>query len=214
MKNTPNNRTFIYAGLYVFAGLGCDILVSMLIYGLIPDLEARKFIANTLTVLIWFATLFLSYRFIKKENLQLALLTKSAYITLPLISIIIVFLNIYIKDQGIPQIVREWTIFQSLGFWFIPTYIMQLIYYILEAGLITCMVIFAQKWGETNFHNKFIPYGGIFVAFTWGLIHILTQNLWVGIYGFGISLLLGFAYTLSKKSWPVLYLLALLLFII
>ncbi len=61
-------------------------------------------------------------------------------------------------------------------------FIFQNIYYLFETALIVLNIVFGQKFGEVLTKKDKLPYGGLFLAFTWGLMHILTQGLQAGVY--------------------------------
>ena len=80
------------------------------------------------------------------------------------------------------------------------TFILQIIYYFLEASFVTLIIIMGSKWGENKKYNHILPYGGIILAITWGAVHFLTKNVLVGIYGVLISILIGLGYIHTKKK--------------
>jgi hypothetical protein len=60
------------------------------------------------------------------------------------------------------------------------------------------------------FHKEKIPYGGIVVALTWGLVHILSKgSLATGILAAGAGFSFGVTYLLLnrdvRKVYPVLF---------
>jgi hypothetical protein len=42
--------------------------------------------------------------------------------------------------------------------------------------LISLIIVFGQKVCEKWFHNEKIPYGGIILGLTWGLVHTYTKG--------------------------------------
>jgi hypothetical protein len=102
--------------------------------------------------------------------------------------------------------------FQNLG----PLlFAFQYIYYMAETLLFVLIIAFGQKAGEIWFKKPAIPYGGIIVALTWGLVHILTQgSLFVGLYSAFLGLLLGLVYLLLNKKFTLSLLVLFLIFVI
>jgi hypothetical protein len=96
----------------------------------------------------------------------------------------------------------------------IATFIFQYLYYIAESMLFLAIVIFAQKFGEMAFMKKIIPWGGIMCGLTWGLGHILTQDLFTGIYSFFVSILFGIVYLQMKKNVKYAYIIIALMFML
>lgn len=88
-------------------------------------------------------------------------------------------------------------------------FIFQYIYYFFETMLITLILVFGQNAFETWFHKRNIPYGGIIVAITWGMVHFFSKDFATGI----LSVIAGFAfgsvYLLTnrdvRKTYPVLW---------
>ncbi len=68
--------------------------------------------------------------------------------------------------------------FKTLG-WF--KFIFQYIYYFFEMLLVTLILIFGQKACEKWFKRANIPYGGIVIAITWGVVHFITKDFIAGI---------------------------------
>ncbi|TAN65517.1 hypothetical protein WS9_012180 [Paraclostridium sordellii 8483] len=98
--------------------------------------------------------------------------------------------------------------FQRLG---VLKFIFQYIYYLFEVFLITLIVIFAQKAFEKWFKNETIPYGGIVLALTWGLMHIVSKgSITVGLLSAFGGFLYGSAYLVVgkdyRKALPLMYL--------
>lgn len=89
--------------------------------------------------------------------------------------------------------------------------IFQYIYYLFEVLLVLLTVAFAQECGDRAFKTKYVPWGGILLALTWGLSHIITQgDLVVGLSYALYSILFGIAFLCVKKniyiSYPVIVL--------
>lgn len=93
-------------------------------------------------------------------------------------------------------------------------FIFQSIYYLFEAALILLTIAFGQKFGEMLFKKNSLPYGGMFLALTWGLIHILLQGGPTGAYAFCMSLLYGMIYILLKKNVRYSYVVIAVVFIL
>lgn len=98
--------------------------------------------------------------------------------------------------------------FQRLG---VLKFVFQYIYYFLETFLMSLMIIFGQKACEKWFEKENVPYGGIVLALTWGLLHILSKgSVAVGLMcAFG-GFLYGSSYLIVDKDYrkalPLMYL--------
>lgn len=78
----------------------------------------------------------------------------------------------------------------------------QYIYYLFEAFLISLIIVFGQKACEVWFKNENIPYGGIVLALTWGLMHIASKgSVAVGLLSAFGGFLYGSAYLVVGKDY-------------
>ena len=78
-------------------------------------------------------------------------------------------------------------------------WLVQVAYYIAELGPIILIIRFGQRAGELWLRNVQIPWGGITLAMTWGLVHFLTQDAATGVYGIVLSLVMGAIYVLTGR---------------
>jgi hypothetical protein len=93
-------------------------------------------------------------------------------------------------------------------------FIFQNIYYLFEAALIVLTIIFGQRFGELITKKGNLPWGGLFLAMTWGLVHILLQDLNTGIYTFIMAILYGIVYVALNKNTKYSYILITFMFIL
>lgn len=94
-------------------------------------------------------------------------------------------------------------------------FLFQYIYYALESLLIVLIIAHGQKAFETKFGtSKSIPFGGIFLAATWGLVHIFTQGGSTGIDSVIQSMLFGTAYLVLTKNYKISYIAIALMFML
>lgn len=133
--------------------------------------------------------------------------TKGIVISLILI-IACIALNAY--DWGSLKIVGEFQKKELIEF------IFQYIYYMFEIGLVFLIVVFGQKFVESLLKKKsMIPFGGIVLGCTWGLIHILTQgSIITGLGVMVFSLMYGIIYIVLNRNTKYSYLAMVIAFII
>lgn len=91
----------------------------------------------------------------------------------------------------------------------------QYIYYAFESLLITLIVAHGQtaleNWlGKT----KWIPYGGVVLAATWGLVHISTQDIATGIFSVVQAALFGIIYMVLNKDFKLSYIAITIMFML
>ena len=102
--------------------------------------------------------------------------------------------------------------------WF--QFIFQYIYYLFEAIIILIMIVFTQEATERFLKThkiklKHIPWGGIILAATWGIVHLATEtSLIYAICYIILSLLAGAAHLAVNKNVYLSYTLIVLIFLI
>lgn len=205
---------YLALGLYAFAGFGLEVVLSMLL-PMILGVKGSDYtlvhhcIHWTLTCILWGSmALFLVRLSRKKYAFDLMKLngmpdSKRWLLAVGISAIAIIVTTI---AWGGLKPVQEYkgivnSLFQNIYYWF-------------EAVLILLTIAFGQKFGETLFKKDSLPYGGIFLALTWGLIHILLQGTMTGIYAVFMSLLFGMVYILLKKNIRYSYVMIALVFIL
>lgn len=218
-KNTfKKGYRFLELSLYAFGGLGIEALLVFFVEPLIFNKSFNNF-SVTENILHWIITCIiwggLSYLLIKKAKKSYDFNIFSYKDSIGLLNWIICFgllataVVISLIGWNGSKIVKEFIHNGWLKF------IFQYIYYFFETILFVLIIVFAQKAGETWFSKKNIPWGGIFVALTWGLAHIFTKGeLMVGISASVVGLLYGVAYLVSKKNLYIAFPLILLMFIL
>ncbi len=90
----------------------------------------------------------------------------------------------------------------------------QYLYYAFESWLVLLIVAHGQLAFEHRFGSRNIPFGGVFLAATWGLVHILTQGTATGIYTVIQSLLFGSVYIFLNKNYKLSYVAIALMFML
>lgn len=160
---------------------------------------------------IWFSlsilTIFLAHNFYNLNVIEHkeALNSRNALyaISVAIFTLLVIF---FIKKQfGFIYAVRNW---QSI-------YIAQYVYYLAEILVAICFVCFAQNSCVQDFlmSNK-IPWGGVFLGLTWGLMHWWTQqSLTIGVTGMALGLIFGLLYVLFDYNFFLTYITCFALFI-
>lgn len=78
--------------------------------------------------------------------------------------------------------------------------VMQWLYYAAEVVVMTLIIAFGQRAGELRFGRPALPWGGLLLALTWGLVHVLLQGVGAGVYGMLISVAFGMVFVLTGRS--------------
>lgn len=208
---------YLGLGLYAFLGLGLEVVLVFIesnIFGTnLSKWSTPQYIIHWIaTILLWGLMAFILNKVAKKkyefdywdyqENMNL----KDWIIALLLVAIA---LGISIWNWSGWKVYKE---FNNLG-WL--KFIFQYLYYLMETVLILLIVVFGQKAGEIKFHQPNIPWGGILLGLTWGLVHALTKGeLNIGLFGFFSGILYGVIYLIAKKNVRIAYLLFACMFIL
>ena len=73
-------------------------------------------------------------------------------------------------------------------------------YYVAETALIVLLLLFAQRAGETRFGHPAIPWGGLVLALTWGVMHFFLQGPSAGLYAVFAAILYGVIIVYGPRS--------------
>lgn len=205
---------YLALGLYAFAGFGLEVVLSMFLPSIF-GVESSEYtlihhcIHWVLTCILWGSmALFLIRLSKKKYSFDIMKLNEmpnsKGWLLAVVVSVIAIIVTTFVWGGFKP--VQEYNgIVKS---------IFQNIYYLFEAALILLTIAFGQKFGETLLKRGSLPYGGIFLALTWGLIHILLQGTQTGVYAFFMSILYGTVYILLKKNIRYSYIMIAIIFIL
>lgn len=213
MKNKITGADYLYLALYAFAGIGLELILVGVIEPLFGiSLETYTTSQNILHWIIICIVWLLSGTFLinlarKKYDFSLwehkSKLKGWQYFGI--VVCLLVSISSHYADWGGLKPLLE---FQRLG---MLKFVFQYIYYFFEAFLISLIIIFAQKACEKWFKNSSIPYGGIILALSWGLMHIVSKgSIMVGLLSAFGGFLYGAAYLVVgkdyRKALPLMYL--------
>ncbi|CEN76323.1 Uncharacterised protein [[Clostridium] sordellii] len=213
MEKKITGLDYLYLSLYAFAGIGLELILVGIIeplFGL--SLETYTTMQNLLhwvvICIIWLIVGIFLINLAKKKYgfdlLENKIKLKGLQYVGIVLCLIVSIASHYIDWGGFKPILE----FQRLG---VLKFIFQYIYYLFEVFLITLIVIFAQKAFEKWFKNETIPYGGIVLALTWGLMHIVSKaSITVGLLSAFGGFIYGSAYLVVgkdyRKALPLMYL--------
>lgn len=87
--------------------------------------------------------------------------------------------------------------------WGLLNTISQYVYYVLEGILIVWLIDAFQTTGDTITNKQKIPWGGIGLALTWGVLHYFTKGTTQLIAHTALSIIMGMLFLLGKRNlWP------------
>lgn len=181
--------------LYAFGGLGIEVLL-MLIETTLWGVQNNKWTLNQ-NILHWIITcivwgIFSIVLFKKAIKIRIRADTINWFH----ISVIVVCSIIYTSYAwgGCKPVIE----LSNNG---IIKFAVQYIYYAFECMLILLIIAHGQNAFETFIKKDVkLPMGGILLAMTWGLIHVLTQDINTGMYACIQSILFGIVYIALKKD--------------
>jgi hypothetical protein len=75
--------------------------------------------------------------------------------------------------------------------------VLQWLYYAAEVLVMALIIAFGQRAGELRFGRPAVPWGGLLLALTWGLVHIAVQGVATGLYGIVVSIAFGTIFILT-----------------
>lgn len=204
MEKKITGADYLYLALYAFAGIGLElILVGVIepIFGV--SLETYTTLQNIIhwvvICIIWLIVgVFLINLANRKYDFNLwehrSRLKGWQYLGV-IVCLSVSIASHYIDWEGFKFVLE----FQKLG---VLKFVFQYIYYLFEAFLISLIIIFGQKAFEKWFGKVNIPYGGIVLALTWGLMHIVSKgSLSVGLLSAFGGFLYGSAYLVVGKDY-------------
>ena len=175
----------------------------------------------TVTVILWAAGAWMVYLWAKRKGVQADVLrvniNQRDLVLLAIgVAFVIVYELVYTRLTGlrIPQIWREYLGFQSMygsQAWVVSLF--QNLYYMMEFVMVVLMLAFFQRAGELWSKLTWFPWGGIGIALTWGMIHLVTNPQ--GALGVIVwSLVLGILFLFSKKSFFTTWIVGMLGFVV
>ncbi|WP_058304329.1 hypothetical protein [Gorillibacterium timonense] len=207
-KKEPTGYDYFSYALYAFGGLGLEILLMMVenqVYGSSGKWSVSQHLLHWgLTCLLWGGMTLMLAKRLPSDG---APVTAKNGLIAGILAVIAILYTSWVWEGFKPY--EE---FVSLG---AVKFIGQYVYYLFEGMLITMIIAFGQKAFEVWFKTrKNIPYGGLLLALTWGLIHILTQGATTGLFTFVLSILYGLVYLALRRNGKLSYLVITLMFLL
>lgn len=209
--NCKTNSTTDYIGyaLYAFGGLGLEILLMMIetnLYGMTSGTWStmQHIIHWMITCIIWGC---LGVMLVK----QLPIVPKNRIKQKKMIAAVIIISISILYTSSVWKGFKPVIELSDLG---VAKFLIQYIYYAFESLLMVLIIAHGQKAFDNWFGIKYIPFGGILLAVTWGLIHIFTQGVATGIYAIIQAILYGSIYIILNKDYKFTYMAIALMFMI
>jgi len=214
--------TYLYLALYAFALVGLELVLLAVepLLGLPEDGFWAQIVHWALTIFVWMvgAVGFLTLALRRTDfGLRGEAKPRMGVVRwLAVAALVVVTLASQWTIQGgvVPPVAEHNALVERFGDAGTVAWFVQVAYYFAEVLVIVLIIGFGQIAGERWFRRKWIPWGGILLAMTWGLVHFLTQDVATGIYGIALSLVMGAVHTLARNNLFITYPLLLALFIL
>ncbi len=220
---TPTQpQTYFYLALYAFALVGLELVLLAVepVLGLPSDSFFAQIVHWVLTITVWVAgaiglTTWARHRtdFRLRGNAE----PRMGAVRWSVIAVIVVVTVVaqWMLQGGVfPPFAERNALSERFGDAGTVAWLVQVAYYFAELAVIVLIIGFGQRAGERWFRPKWVPWGGILLAMTWGLVHFLTQDTATGIYGVALSLVMGTVHTLTGKNLLISYPILLVMFIL
>ena len=207
-----DNKEHLYYGLYAFAGFGLEIVLGMLenMIGIEKGLFFNC-LHWILTCVLWGTV---AYMLVRNSDRKLGYVVLEDKEKPTNQSIVAVFFLMVLALIAKYMVIGGFKIVEEMICLGVVQSVFQYIYYLFETALMVLAIVFGQRFFENLISCKVVPFGGIFLGCTWGLVHVLTQDFMTGIYAIVSAVVYGVIYVLLNKNIRWSYLLILILFII
>lgn len=199
-----------------------DILFSKnLEMGAYPE-QAGVMASNRVIVIgLWVLSVGLVYFWSRKHELFTRMFPKGDRALLFLASMIAIglhflvsFVMVFVANESLtPQGIGEHAFFVGMYGSVEGTIVfgLQCLYYVFESLIVVFMIGLFQRAGDQLLHRQYIPWGGIGLTLTWGLIHFL---MYPSLEMLAMPLSMGIIYLIGGKHIVPVFLSALLVFLI
>ena len=217
-RKEAKGGNYLTLALYAFGGLGIEVIYAFLlepmIYGRsMSEWKVTESIIHwILTCVTWGVVAFLLVKYANQrygfDLFQSRGNIKVWQWILTILCAALVLVSSYIDWNG-SKVLQE---FQHNG---LLKFIFQYIYYLFETCLFTLIIVFGQKAFEKWLHKENIPYGGIVVALTWGMVHWFTKgSLFTGLFTAACGFCFGVVYLLLNRNIKWTYLVLCIMFML
>lgn len=212
MERSVKGADFLYLALYAAAGFGLELVLAGWIEPMlgitIGEMTAVQSIVHWLIMCVLWGCIGIVLMRVSKNKYGFAVTEERAELKLPQYLGIVICIGVslwfhYLDWHGFKPVL-EWEKPGTLKFVF------QYIYYAFETFLFSLIIIFGQKACEMRFKKTDVPYGGIVLALTWGIGHVLSKgSVSAGIAAALAGFLFGAAYLTVgrdyRRTLPLLY---------
>ncbi len=205
---------FLTLALYAFAVFGWELLVVLLVDPLLETLDG----AATPAILHWLVTAagwtlgvlvvgLVARPRTRRAAAQLrpcpgspdgAAYPNADPITGRALRIVVVAVALLVSAGGRAAFTGEWKLLHETADLVerfpghaLAAIVALLLYYLAETAVVVLLLRLGQRAGELRFGRPVVPWGGLLLACTWGVVHVFLQGLDAGVYAMAASVLYG-----------------------
>ncbi len=220
---TPTQpQTCFYLALYAFALVGLELALLAVepLLGLPSDSFLAQIVHWVLTITVWvgggiglmaWARHRTDFRLRGDAEPRMGIVRWLAVTALVVATLVVQWM---LQGGVLPPFAEHNALSERFGDAGTVAWLVQVAYYFAELAVIVLIIAFGQRAGEGWFRPKWVPWGGIVLAMTWGLVHFLTQDTATGVYGIALSLVMGSVHVLTGKNLLITYPILLVMFIL
>lgn len=215
-------QEYLYLGLYAFALLGLELVLAAIEPALgLPSGSLRASVVHwVLTAVIWlggatglvaWARYRTGFKLRGEAGTRIGVLR---WLVVAGLVVLTVAAQWTLRGGVFPPVAERNAFLELFGDAGAVAWLVQVAYYVAEAVVVSLIIGFGQRAGERCSGVGRVPWGGIMLALTWGLVHFLTQDFATGIYGIALSLIMGTVHVLTGKNLFTTYPIVLVMFIL
>jgi len=207
-KNSKQNAGDLFGlAMWIFAAFGLEIVLIFIetkIYA-VSSLNwtiRQNCLHWALISLFWAIISFLIVRSAKKDyDFDILKRQQNSTLTQILFSVLLVIVGILFVSymSGGFKPVLEYKKLGSVQF------IFQYITYFFKSILVILAIALGQKAGDLYFQKDQIPWGGYFLAVSWGFIQFVIQNPATGLFTVALSVLFGVLFMINHKNTRIVF---------
>lgn len=207
-KNSKQNAGDLFGlALWIFAAFGLEVVLIFIetkIYAISSSnwTIRQNCLHWTLISLLWAIISFLIVRSAKKDyDFDVLKRQENPSLSQFLFSLLFVIVGILFVSymSGGFKPISEYKKLGSIQF------IFQYIYYFFKSVLVMLAIAIGQKAGDLYFQKDQIPWGGYYLAVSWGFIQFIIQNPATGLFTVALSILFGILFMINHKNTRIVF---------
>ena len=183
----PRPQTYFCLALYTFALVGLVLLAVESVLGLRADSLFAQVVHWVLTITVWLGGAIgltawaghrTDFRVRGDAEPRMGIVRWFAVAALVVVTLAA---QCMLQRGALSPFAEHNALSERFGDAGTVAWLVQVAYYCAELAVIVLIVGFGQRAGECWLRPTWVPWGGIMLAMTWGLVHFLTQDAATGL---------------------------------